>query len=267
MSFKVRLRGEDLYHHIYAWGNDRHAVFKEPDHYRMYLYFLNKYSTSFKLDIIAYALMEWHVHLFVYDRLNHISDFMMKLHGDYAQYFNRDAKRVGHVFGERYNNKLVANDLYGKWLTRYIHRQAVEAKLVEDPKEYQWTSYRVYLGLEKSKFLKPDVILEQFGKNINNWLVARQAYAEFVLSDDESPIDWGKRVFKVLTPAQIIDLVCRELKVKRSVLMKPQGIVERRLRHKAIKLLLEKYEIKASQVAEVFDMSRMAVSKIVNDIQ
>ncbi len=233
----------------------------------MYLYFLNKYSTSFKLDIIAYALMEWHVHLFVYDRLNHISDFMMKLHGDYAQYFNRDSKRVGHVFGERYNNKLVANDLYGKWLTRYIHRQAVEAKLVNDPKEYQWTSYRVYLGLEKSKFLKPDVVLEQFGSTAEDLQITRQVYEEFVLSDDDGPIDWGKRVFKILTPAQITDLACRELKVDRAVLLKPQGITERRLRHKAIKLMLDKYDIKPSQVAQIFGISRMAVSKIVNDIQ
>jgi putative transposase len=223
MSFKVRLRGEDLYHHIYAWGNDRHAVFKESDHYRMYLYFLSKFSTSFDVNIIAYALMEWHVHLFIYDKLNHISDFMMKLHGDYAQYFNKDTKKVGHVFGERFNNKIVANDFYGKWLSRYIHRQAVEAKLVDDPKEYQWTSYRVYLGLEKSKFLKPNVILEQFGNDKDNWHMAQLAYEEFVLSDGDGPIDWGKRVFKILTPGQIMRLACRELKVDRAVLLKPQG--------------------------------------------
>ena len=266
MSFKIRLRGEDLYHHIYAWGNDRHVVFKEPYHYHQYLQFLNKYSASFNIDIIAYALMEWHVHLFVYDRLNHISDFMMKLHGDYAQYFNQDAKRVGHVFGERFNNKLVANNIYGKWLSRYIHRQAVEARIVTDPKEYPWTSYRIYLGLGKSKFLKPGIILEQFGSDTHDIQVARQAYEEFVLSDDDGPIDWGKRVFKILTPAQIVQLACRELEVDRAVLLKPRGIVERRLRHEAIRLLLEKYDIKAVQIAQIFDLSRMAVSKIISEI-
>ena len=93
------------------------------------------------MDIIAYGLMEWHVHLFVYDRNNTIADFMMTLHGEYAQFFNRECHQIGHVFGERYNNKIVANSVYGLWLSRYIHRQAVEAGMTNDPVLYPWTSY------------------------------------------------------------------------------------------------------------------------------
>ncbi len=77
MSWPVRLKGEDLYHHVYAWGNDRHPIFKQPCHYQQYLTYLEKYSQRFKVDIIAYALMQWHVHLFIHDQQNLISDFML----------------------------------------------------------------------------------------------------------------------------------------------------------------------------------------------
>ena len=58
MKWKKRLCGEDLYHHIYAWGNDRHPVFKEDYHYKKYLQLLKKYANENRIDVIAYALME-----------------------------------------------------------------------------------------------------------------------------------------------------------------------------------------------------------------
>lgn len=124
-------------------------------------------TRSFEIDIVAYALMPAHVHLFVHDQKNTISRFMMRLHGDYARYYNKVNERVGHLFGERFNNKIVLANLYGKWLSRYIHRQAIEAGLVTDPVDYAWSSYRIYIGLAPRKFVRPDVILKQFGTEVN----------------------------------------------------------------------------------------------------
>jgi len=94
MIKKPRLKGKRLYHHIYAWGNDRHPVFKADAHYGKYLYYLEPFATRYKIDIIAYALMEWHVHLFLFDVADRISEFMKSLHGEYAQHFNRRDGRV-----------------------------------------------------------------------------------------------------------------------------------------------------------------------------
>ena len=115
MARRPRLFGEELYHHIYAWGNNQQAIFVTDKHYERYINFLGRYSRDNQIDMIAYALMQSHVHLFVYDRLGKISLFMNELHGEYAQYFNHVTGRVGHVFGERFNNKVVqANNMaYG----------------------------------------------------------------------------------------------------------------------------------------------------------
>jgi len=94
MPRKSRLKGKRLYHHIYAWGNDRHPVFKADEHYVKYLDYLGYYSLHYQIEVIAYALMVWHVHLFLFDVADRVSEFMKSLHGEYAQYFNRRDGRV-----------------------------------------------------------------------------------------------------------------------------------------------------------------------------
>lgn len=258
MGWLLRSCGENVYHHVYAWGNDRHPVFKATGHYQKYLILLEKYGFAFDVDIVAYALMESHVHLSVYDRSNNLSNFMMKLHGDYARYYNKVNERVGHVFGERFNNKIIAANIYGKWLSRYIHRQAVESGLVEDPADYPWSSYRVYVGLETKKYIKPDMILMQFGDDEDR----RPDYRAFVLSQDDGPVDWSKRYFALAVGDDLIHYICRKLNIEISMLVNPRGARERHVRHKTIRILHEKYGYKSSQLARVFGLSRAATTRI-----
>jgi len=263
LVWKARICGEQLYHHIYAWSNDRHPVFKEPKHYKKYLGLLRKYSAEYKIDIIAYALMEWHVHLFVYDDENSLSNFMLKQHGAYAQYFNRDTNRVGHVFGERFNNKIVVPNVYGTWLTRYIHRQPLEANLIKDPKDYPWTSYRVYIGLKKSDFVKTEIILEQFGRDIES----HTQYEQFVLSEGgDDPIDWSKKSLVITDSKHMLRHVSRELGIEESTILNPHGRAERRKRYEAIKLLFKEYNYSKAQIAAALGLSRAAITIIIRNV-
>jgi len=258
MTWKARTCGENLYHHIYAWGNDRHPVFKEDYHYKKYLWFLRKCSCDHAIDVIAHALMEWHVHLFIHDKDNNLSLFMQNLHGDYAQYYNRETHRTGHVFGERFNNKIVEVNEYGIWLSRYIHRQALEAHLVDNPKDYPWTSYRIYLGLEKSTFLKHNIIMEQFGLEHQ----AVESYERFVLGNDDGPVDWNDKKISITLVDPILKKVFTEFGVPQKVLISPRGITERRKRQEIIIILHQNFGYKCQQIARAFQISHAAVAKI-----
>lgn len=260
MAWKRRSCGENLYHHVYAWGNDRHPVFKANEHYRDYLRLMEKHSNFFRIDIIAYAILEWHVHLFIYDKKNNISDFMFRLHGDYAQYFNRITNRVGHVFGERFNNKIVQPNQYGLWLSRYIHLQPVEAGIVKDPEDYPWTSYKTYIGLDQKNFVKPDVILTQFGKENER----RIRYKEFVISAaSDNAIDRTQRTLKDVDRAFMINVISRELRVDQRIFLKPKNREELKIRRKAIILLFKKYGYSRIQLAQIFGISRAAVTMMI----
>jgi REP element-mobilizing transposase RayT len=275
--FKLRLSGERLYHHIYARGNDRHPIFKSQVHYVKYLQLLSYYSKFCRIDIIAYALMEWHVHIFVYDHCNRISEFMSNLHGDYARFYNRTSERIGHVFGERFQNKIVQPNVYGLWLSRYVHRQAVEAGLVSNPKDYPWTSYRAYLGMEKNVLLKPEIILGQFGEDP----VARSRYEDFVMDDDDGPVNWKSSKQVVIGEEEFvekfegvenrgmdensgrpaaIEFASEQMGFNTQQLLRPQGREQRQRRWELIKRLVMEYGYTRSEIAQAFGISVTAVA-------
>ncbi len=278
----IRICGENLYHHIYAWGNDRNPTFKAQAHYLYYLRLLENVSRTLDIDVIAYALMQWHIHLFIFDRLNNISRFMNDLHGQYAQFFNKDTGQVGHVFGERFNNKIVQPNEYALWLSRYIHRQAVEAGIVSDPDGYPWTSYRQYIGLEPIKFIKPQIIYEQLGTNARDRKEVIALYRNFVLDEKEVSIDWESRIVKIVGDAyftkelaktlnlempEVIDRddflksICLELDIKIEQLLNPCGIEEKGKRHRAINIMIKKYKLTIAQTARMLKISRFTVMR------
>lgn len=282
MVFKPRISGASLYHHIYAWGNDRHPIFKEDFHYHRYLKSLQEYSLFFGIEVIAYALMLWHIHLFVHDINDKISEFILNLHGDYARYYNRITKRVGHVFGERFNNRIVQPNNYALWLSRYIHRQALEAGLVNDPQDYPWTSYRIYIGLEPNYFLKTDIILKQFGEGEEVY----SRYKNFVMGDESGPIDWKRTRKAIIGETEFIEKIAEgEYDIMKTVeerprieevlekifgrnkkiISEPCGKVERALRHKAIKVLWLEYKYTKTEIARAFGLSVAAISKVLNN--
>jgi hypothetical protein len=67
---------------------------------------------------------------------------MRHVNGLYTQYFNRSAHRDGPLFRGRYMAILVDAEAYWLELSRYIHRNPLEAGLVEDLASYEWSSTR-----------------------------------------------------------------------------------------------------------------------------
>jgi REP element-mobilizing transposase RayT len=284
MASKPRIIEPELYHHIYAWGNDHHPIFKTKSNHDTYLNLLSKHASRNQIDVISYALMDSHVHLFVFDAAGKLSNFMKNLHGTYAKYFNATSKRVGHVFGERFNNKVVQFNNYGIWLSRYIHRQPIEAGLVEDPKRFPWTSYRVYLGLEKKDFLQTEIILSQFGPG----KTALLRYEEFVLGEQKNPVRWDRNTVLVIgddkfveefnkdykdvvkkedepSGEELIKIIAEHLKCKTEILLNPIGREERKLRHMAINYLVNEHGLSGRHVARLFSISPTAVVKSIKD--
>jgi REP element-mobilizing transposase RayT len=285
MAWHHRLCGDNLYHHIYAWGNNRNRIFSQVEHYAYYLNLLDNIAKRHQMDIIAYALMEWHIHLFIYDRINSMANFMQRLHRAHACHHNYETDRVGHAFGERYNNIIVQPNNYALCLSRYIHRQAVEAGLVSDPKMYGWTSYQRYIGLKPYEFVKPNIILDQFGADLSSDEKIKQ-YINYVNGDKADPVDWDLKNYNVvgdgsfclhikninrekrsakIKPHDIITIICSDLATDRDRLLRPSGREERILRHRAFLHLIDKYGYTCSEVARLFKVTRLTVLKAVTN--
>ena len=119
----------------------------------------------FRHNIEAFCFMSNHIHLAIRVADISISRIMQHLAFRYTQYINRRYKRIGHLFQGRFKSILVDDEEYLKELVRYIHLNPVRARLVSDPRQYIWSSYRAYMKLDEYSWLNKNRILEKFSSN------------------------------------------------------------------------------------------------------
>ena len=88
-----------------------------------------------------------------------ISEIMRRLNLLYTKYFNVKYNLVGHLLQGRYFAELVESDSHTLEGSRYIHLNSVRAKMVDLPEEYDWSSYEMFVGLKKEKFVTLEKVL------------------------------------------------------------------------------------------------------------
>ena len=135
--------------------------------------------------------MDNHYHLLIETPSGNLPQIMLHINGAYTNYFNKKRGRVGHPFQGRYKAILVEKDEYAKELSRYVHLNPVRAGLVERPEKYEWSSYSIYIGMQKKpEWLYTEFIHGYFGKTKSS---AEKQYKTFVSllinTEYNSPLD------------------------------------------------------------------------------
>lgn len=143
MARKPRFTLPGLPQHVIQRGiNRNNCFFADKDYYR-YLNILGEAAIEFACHIHAYVLMTNHVHLLMTPTERYsISWLMQKLGQTYVQYVNKKYKRSGTLWDGRYKSSLVDTENYVLTCMRYIELNPVRAKMVQQPQEYRWSSFR-----------------------------------------------------------------------------------------------------------------------------
>jgi putative transposase len=97
----------------------------------------------------AFALLTTHYHVLIDVPTNALQPGMKWLNGTYAQRFNKQHGRWGHLCGSRYSLVPVESERQLRAVARYIYRNAVEADLCELPQDWPWSSYAGTAGYAK----------------------------------------------------------------------------------------------------------------------
>jgi len=164
----------DVYYHIYNRGNNREAIFFEPDNY---LYFLKKVKTYLVpvADVLVYCLMPTHYHIVgrvrgiqtsEVSKTSEVSDMvsnaMMKLSVSYTKAINKRFQRVGVLFQGQFQAKPVLNSTYLLNLCRYIHANPVKDGIVADIAQWQYSNYLEWIGERNGTLVNREFIAEYF---------------------------------------------------------------------------------------------------------
>jgi REP element-mobilizing transposase RayT len=164
--------------HIYNRSNDRATLFTED---RYYNYFLKKVDLNFAevAHLLGYCLMPNHFHFLLTPKHpvtvkltldgkplsrmpnKHIGEAVRRTLMGFTKGFNNELALTGSRFQQRTKCKY-HHGFLGHGLD-YVHFNPTEAKLVDHPGEWGYSSYNEYSGLIDSEYCLCNI---QLGKSL-----------------------------------------------------------------------------------------------------
>lgn len=167
------------HYHILTRGNDRRALFKQDQDYRVFTGLIIKYLEIFSISILHYCLMNNHIHLLLkLDVSMELPKFMQGILQSYANYFRKQYDSAGFLFQNRYKSFLIDSERYLLEAARYIERNPLRAKIVNVLEEYPWSSYLFYACGKPDKLInKPSSDYLGLGKTQES---RQLKYIEFI---------------------------------------------------------------------------------------
>lgn len=195
---------ENGFYHIYNRGVEKRTIFEDDQDYRVFLKNLKEYLSPpldidkfqggtlknnvypyrllknyfAEISLIAYCLMPNHFHFMIQQKSKRaIKNFMQSLLTRYSMYFNKKYSRVGKLFQGHYKGVLITDESYLLHLSRYIHLNPFE---YTKDLESAYSSYSDYLGIRKTPWVKPDIVLTFFNTKILPDLKKINTYKKFV---------------------------------------------------------------------------------------
>ena len=162
------------YYHIYNRGANRQPIFRTRDNYLFLLRRVKKYGAHFEILVIAYCLMPNHYHFLLrQDGPHPISAFVQAVFNSYTKAFNKMFDRSGTLFEGPFRAIMVAQDEYLVHLCRYIHRNPLEAGLVDHPARWEFSNYREWVGERNGTLVDRALVRE--------WFPSPGEYEQFVM--------------------------------------------------------------------------------------
>jgi len=204
MARPLRIQYPGAVYHVMCRGNERREIFRGDDDRRAFLDFLVNSLGTYSVILHAYVLMTDHFHLLVETPLGNLAEFMRHFNITYTGYFNRQHKRVGHLYQGRYKSVLVEKENYLSMVSRYIHLNPVRIKSLESNSgreklailsRYPWSSLSGYFdGERRQSMVDYSLVLADFGGENEK---GRKGYQRQILLDLTDGLDlqrslWGQ---------------------------------------------------------------------------
>ncbi len=166
-------------YHLFNRGCDKRDIFLGESNYRFFLKKIRLLKVKFNLDIIAYCLMPNHFHLLV--RQNSevtIAKWIQKVLSGYVQAFNKQYNRKGTLFEGSTKPRVINKDIYLYNIIHYIHYNPIKAKLISDPADWSYSSYKIWISNSENSLISKK-LREEFFYSAENY---KQSFKEYTNS-------------------------------------------------------------------------------------
>ena len=152
--------------HVVQRGVNRQACFGDDADMAAYANWLRAATERYRLSLHAWVLMTNHVHLLLTPTSDTAVSLCMQYLGRrYVRHFNFKYRRTGTLFEGRFKSSLVQSDAYLIACQRYIELNPVRARLVSDPADYVWSSYRCHALGRPARMWTPHPLYLELGSS------------------------------------------------------------------------------------------------------
>ncbi len=183
MPRKAREKNPYAIYHIMCRSISELLLFNCNSDKDYYLSLLKRYLKKYRCSLLAFCLMDNHVHLHIDPKGFDISTFMHSVNTAYVHYYNKLYKRHGHLFQDRFESRILATDEYNLAVSAYIHNNPRNIEGYTGCEEtFEYSSYGIYLGImpDRYELIETHFIWELFGIVCTENFIKR--YREFVKS-------------------------------------------------------------------------------------
>lgn len=166
---KPRYYYESNFCHVMVQGDEKKFIFKDNICKDKYLYYLRHNTFKNDIEIIAYCVMDNHVHALLFcNELKRISKCMQETNTSFAIFFNNRRKKIGHVFRERFRSESIYTKDYLLNCIKYIHQNPIKANICDKAGEYQYSSFNSYMSIQERMLEICDFNPDDIGNILKN---------------------------------------------------------------------------------------------------
>jgi REP element-mobilizing transposase RayT len=252
MPRQARIKSSTGIYHVMIRGINKEKIFEKDVYKGKSLKIIREIKEEIDFSIIAYCIMDNHMHLLIQANENNLTEVMMKLDVKYAMYYNYFEERYGHVFQNRFKSEVVEDKKYLLCALRYIHNNPVKANMVDNIVKYNWSSVSDYID-EKS-----EIVSEKYLKWIMSLFKDKDEFIKFHNNfDDNLYLDIKEEQTENIQNivSHVIEQYAKELGIDKSQFNHEhkENIAKKLLRYEYIAQKL---------IAEVCNLSQYKISEI-----
>jgi REP-associated tyrosine transposase len=190
MARPLRIQYPGAVYHVTCRGNERRDIFLGDEDRTIFLRFLAQSLNIYSVKLYAYVLMNNHFHLLVETPLGNLAECMRHFNITYTGFFNRQHRRVGHLYQGRYKSILAEKEAYLSVLSRYIHLNPIRLKNLDKAPaterleklfNYPWSSLPGYFDKRKREsMIDYTLVLSDYGGDTEK---GRNTYRKQLMAD------------------------------------------------------------------------------------
>lgn len=242
------LEGKTLFH-VMVQGINKEKIFDGEREKLEYIKLMNQHKKESHIKIIAYCVMSNHVHILINtEKVENLTHYMHIVNTSYGIYYNKNKKRVGYVYRDRFKTQVINDEKHLYNCIIYIHNNPVKANICKNASEYKFSSYKSFFDKQNQ-----DLLIEIFE--------SRKKYVE------------ANKIENVVDMSFIEDEVDNEINIDNTIKeyfrKNDTSYIELKIDDEKLKKIAKKlkndYKMSNAKLTKYLKVSKYKIDKILNE--